>query len=125
MRLPAIVSLTAVGLLIFAAAARARAQDGQPALGPMARPTFSPYLNLLRRGDPVLNYYGLVRPQLELRGSVQQLQQRLSGQLISEEERASALPATGHPSRFMHYSHYFLNMGTGNPSMARHRRPRH
>src|SRR5262245_56181717 len=36
------------------------------------RPTFSPYLNLLRQGDPVLNYYGLVRPEQEFRAANEQ-----------------------------------------------------
>src|SRR5687768_5133480 len=40
-------------------------------------PTFSPWLNLLRRDNPTaLNYYGLVRPQQEFRFGIQSLQQQ-------------------------------------------------
>ena len=30
-------------------------------------PVFSPYLNLTRQGSPTLNYYGLIRPEMQAR----------------------------------------------------------
>ena len=45
-----------------------RPQTGNP----YAQPVFSPYLNLLRRGtNPAVNYYGLVRPEIDFRNSLQ------------------------------------------------------
>ena len=47
------------------------------AQAPGAAPGVSPYLNLLRQGNSqALNYYGLVRPQVEFRSGIQQLQQQ-------------------------------------------------
>src|SRR5436190_462969 len=40
-------------------------------------PPVSPYVNLLRRNNPLfLNYEGIVRPQVEFRQSIQNLQQQ-------------------------------------------------
>src|SRR5262245_28916917 len=75
------------------------------------RPPVSPYINLLRRGTPtVLNYYGLVRPQVEFRNSIQGLSQQVGAiddQLTAQEPGATPFPTTGHPTQFMNYSHYF------------------
>ena len=46
---------------------------------PYARPTVSPYLNLLRPGaSPAINYYGLVRPQQQFQSDIGQLDQQSS-----------------------------------------------
>jgi hypothetical protein len=82
--------------------------------GPVTSPPFSPYLNLLRRGNPVyLNYYGLVRPELEFRNAVVGLQQQITAnqQGISDLATATGLVATGHPTQFLNTGHYFLNRG--------------
>lgn len=43
--------------------------------GPMRTPAFSPYLNLARRDvNPAINYFGIVRPQLQFASSIQALQ---------------------------------------------------
>jgi len=79
------------------------------------RPTVSPYLNLLRRGtDPALNYYNLVRPQNEFINSIQQLQGQVSTnrQGISDLQKSTGLPPTGHTTRFLSHSSYFLNAGS-------------
>jgi hypothetical protein len=53
------------------------AQYVKPVTGP--RPVVSPYLNLFRRGNsPGFNYFTLVRPELELRQSIGQLQQQVT-----------------------------------------------
>ena len=45
---------------------------------PIDTPTFSPYINMLRsNSSPGLNYFGLVRPQLEVAQQNQQFSQNL------------------------------------------------
>lgn len=96
--------------LILASADSARAQPGAP------RPTFSPYLNLTRPGGtPALNYYGLVRPELQFRQSIQGLQGAVSAnqQMIGDlQTGGTGLPVTGHATQFLNYGGYFLNTGT-------------
>jgi hypothetical protein len=82
------------------------------------RPTVSPYLNLLRAesGVSAPNYQTLVRPALEMRqrsaqqqSSIRQLQSRVTnmqGQVAAQSRGGSGF-ATGHPSRFMTYLHYY------------------
>src|SRR5262249_8648545 len=69
-------------------------------------PPYSPYLNLLRPGNPAINYYGLVRPQFDFRQQIQGLQQ-LTAPATLEAQTANTLPTTGHPVQFLNYSHYF------------------
>lgn len=80
---------------------------GRPGgIGPTSRPTFSPYLNLLRGGNSTLfNYYGLVRPEMEFRAANQQFQSsfgRVDQQLRDVQQSAgSRLSQSGHQVRFM------------------------
>ena len=82
-----------------------------PMSGPSARPVVSPYINLGGR-NPVVNYYGIIRPELESRSlelrqqqNLQQLERRLrEGEAKTEE---LMLPRTGHRSYFMNLSHYY------------------
>lgn len=98
----------AVGLAL-ACSGSARAQPGAP------RPTFSPYLNLTRPGGtPALNYYGLVRPELQFRQSIQNLQGAVTAnqQVIGNlQTGGTGVPTTGHPTQFLNYGGYFLNSG--------------
>ena len=96
--------------------ASANAQQGYGG-GPAGRPTFSPYLNLLRggnQGNAVLNYYGLVRPQQQFDQTSQQLGQGLqnlqyrqnalrqaSGLNAFRSPGYSQLGITGHATAFM------------------------
>ena len=71
-----------------------------------SKPTVSPYLNLLRSGSSVYNYYGLVRPEIELRRADSQLRSsfgRMEERLGAVEgmEVRSQLSKTGHSVRFM------------------------
>ncbi len=100
---------------------RAHAQYYQPPrVNPVYRPPVSPYLNLLRRGsDPAVNYYGIVRPEIEFRSGIQSLQQQVStvGQEVTaqDQQALNALPETGHAVQFFNYSHYYgqgFNQGT-------------
>jgi hypothetical protein len=87
----------------------------RPVTNPYGAPTVSPYLNLFRGGAPAgLNYYNLVRPQIDTAASIYQLQQNpyvRSGVSLATDPYAGAV--TGHPTRFFNYSHYFFNPGGG------------
>lgn len=81
---------------------------GRPSFS-QSRPSFSPYLNLLRGGNSTLfNYYGLVRPEQSFRQFNSQVQQNF-GQLQHDVGdlrdprylyRGSSLQASGHRARF-------------------------
>ena len=105
--------IASLAVSVFLAAGQAGAQGPSPRPVSTQRPTVSPYLNLARPGTPALNYYNLVRPQVEFRNDVQRLRQDLasSQQTVAEVDAALALPGTGHATRFMDYSQYFLSRG--------------
>lgn len=82
----------------------------------LTRPTVSPYLNLLNLNNQqasLPNYQTLVRPQLDQRQESQQQQRQIRqlNQQVSNIDRRSLNnqqgSATGHPTRFMTYSHYY------------------
>src|SRR4051812_28113370 len=95
------------GLLALAAlpaTASAQAAGGySPA--PINRPTFSPYLNLLRPGAPAgLNYYGLVRPEFAFRNNIGGLQTDVATnrQLITTGSGGgTGALVTGHSAAFL------------------------
>jgi hypothetical protein len=72
----------------------------------------TPYINLIGR-NPVVNYFGIVRPELEARRiQAQQSQaiQNLSRQLQGAEPKSPdvwSLPKTGHTAYFNNFSHYY------------------
>jgi hypothetical protein len=77
-------------------------------------PVLSPYLNLLRGGSFLGNYYGLVQPQVQFYNSIQGLGQQVSGlqQSFEDQSQGGQFPlATGHNIRFLNTSHYFNNFG--------------
>lgn len=84
-------------------------------IGAVGQPTFSPYLNLLRRGNSTFqNYYGLVRPEQQFRTANEQLQSNFNQvqrqiSLAQQAKVAPPLKSTGHQVQFM--SH--LNTSTG------------
>lgn len=94
----------------------AQSADAQPPqIGGAQRPAFSPYLNIVRPGGgPALNYYGLVRPEVQARQAIQNLQgtvganQEAIGDLQSGQ---TDLPGTGHQANFMTHGSYFLTGG--------------
>jgi hypothetical protein len=75
-------------------------------------PSVSPYINLFGR-NPVVSYFGIVRPSLEMRQiQTQQAQaiQTLGRQVPGAEPKTPdvwSLPKTGHTSYFMNFSHYY------------------
>jgi hypothetical protein len=97
---------------------RAQVQPGLPGgYNPQLRPTVSPYLNLLRPGNTAVNYYGLVRPQLNAQTIAGQLQQEIN----TAQRTADAgvidvsLLATGHRVGFQNHRRFFLNQFAGTP----------
>jgi hypothetical protein len=103
--------LFAAGMLLAPGmAARAQGPYVRPAVSPNPTPPVSPYLNLLRSGSsPAINYFGLVRPEIDFRNSLQQIQQQISGLPGAAGYDPNAPLSTGHPTQFMNYSHYFGN----------------
>jgi hypothetical protein len=107
-------------LALVATAQPATAQYGARIDRPLDRPAVSPYINLFRNGGSggsVLNYYGLVRPQLDSIQANQQLGQNLQslqaqqGNLRNQVGLQQAgtygysqLGITGHPTTFMSHS---------------------
>ncbi len=115
-----ILTAAFIGLLAFSTG-RLSAQ------GPVVRPpgvlppVYSPYLNLLRNNNPAyINYYGLVRPEIDFRNSIYGLQQGVATNATGIAGLdAAGLPLTGHPTTFLNTSHYFLNRGgQGTPAAA-------
>ncbi|MCA9057719.1 MAG: hypothetical protein KDA85_04445, partial [Planctomycetaceae bacterium] len=92
---------------------------------PINTPTFSPYLNLFRGnngGGPVLNYYGLVRPQMQAMQQADQFGQNL--QQLQRAQRMGqaqgfAVPGggmmgtTGHPVVFQSFNTGAVGGGAG------------
>lgn len=75
-------------------------------------PRYSPYLNLARGGNPGLNYYGLVRPEVDFRNAGVRIQQEITQLQTAQSSVVSGevnpnLPTTGHQASFMNYSHFY------------------
>src|SRR5437870_2548504 len=92
--------LAALSLVCFTGAVHAQGYPGGQ-YNPGKNPSFSPYLNLVRRDAPLVNnYFGLVRPEMNFRNALQQLetQQATASNQQPGSEYALTLPATGHAS---------------------------
>jgi hypothetical protein len=116
----AVVSLE---LLAFSQNASAQLPYTQPATtpNPYSRPAYSPFLNLLRPGDPAINYYGLVRPQQQFRAGLfqSQVQNASLQQSVSSLEQTQGVLITGNRGTFLNYSRYFLNNGVSGAPLSR------
>ena len=87
-----------------------------PGVGPAQRPSFSPYLNLLNRGNnPTLNYLGIVRPQQQLNQQVGQLQNQANQQSQASNSGGASdtdfINPTGNVSVFNNTAGYFNRYG--------------
>ncbi len=113
---------TLVALVALAVCFAARPVHAQayvpPQVGPYGSGGMSPYLNMLRPGNPAVNYYGLVQPQIQATQQFGLLQQQTQ-QLARTQASLVAPPtnqaqvATGHTTRFMQYGNYFMTTGIG------------
>ena len=127
------LGLLAMTIAVCWATSDAAAQSGSRAFGGRgiydeitSRPTVSPYLNLINPNpsnfdSSVGRYQSLVRPQLnqrarnqatrqQLRGLQNQVQQIQSTALGPVRNGGGLTPqvfATGHPSVFQYYSHFY------------------
>lgn len=108
-------ALIALALAVTAGAAHAQqppAVQQQPT-PPYSPPVVSPYLNLLHRGNPAVNYYGIVQPQIQDARQLQMLQfglNRTAAEATAAEAAATTpggLATTGHTVGFMTYTRYF------------------
>ena len=85
--------------------------DAQAPTQPYSPPVFSPYLNLLNRGNPAINYYGIVRPEMQDQQQLQRLQFGLARTNAEIEAATTAAPGvlatTGHAVGFMTQARYF------------------
>jgi hypothetical protein len=81
----AVACLAVLSAPAFGQAGRSR---GRPNWGPGYQPQLSPYLNLLRGGDPASNYYLGVVPEVNRR----QFQREASAELAELEEDRGRLP---------------------------------
>jgi hypothetical protein len=119
-----LIPLAASCLLVLTVALEAPAQlpgSFAPGTPPMqAGPTFSPYLNLLQRGNPAINYYGLVRPEMQFRSAIQNLSNELEQTQADTAVNGQSqnLTQTGHPIQFFNLSHYYPNGVQGTQGRA-------
>ncbi len=115
---------SAVVLLSLVSTAQAQYRPVPQAPNPYG-PRVSPYLNLLnRQTNPAINYYGIVRPQVQFNQAIQQQQADLGllrqqnnvGQLRQEidqlparlrQDLAARQPAPTPIPTFVNYSHYY------------------
>jgi len=88
----------------------------------VGRPTISPYLNLNRGGGtPAINYFGIVRPQIESQQAIQNLQHQVQTnqamiQAQNQPAETNEVAPTGRPmGGYLNYTHYFpiLSRGVG------------
>jgi len=82
--------------------------------GPYGRPSLSPYLNLLRGGNPAANYYLGVVPEVErrtqssqFRTELRDLESRPPSVLNPTNDLLPPLSETGHGTTFMNFTPYY------------------
>jgi hypothetical protein len=114
-----VISLAALACLLGLPPTTASAQYyrplGAPNYGPGYRAPLSPYLNLLRGGDPAANYFLGVIPEFErrsndrtFRSAIRDLDEReRTAQVAEAEGLLNPLPSTGHATAFQNTVGYF------------------
>jgi len=88
-------------------------------LNPALRPAVSPYINLTRQGaSGGVNYYGLVRPDIQFRSGILQNQQEIATSQQAIANLGATPLTTGHHVGFMTQWRYFMNTNVGAPVSA-------
>lgn len=86
-----------------------------PYSNPYQRPAFSPYLNIIGRGNPAINYYGITRPQMDMRnGMMGGYGGGGPGYGPEDPTDPELRRGTGHIVTFNNLSHFYYN----NPAMG-------
>ena len=98
----------------------------RPNYGPGYRPPLSPYLDIIRGGDPAINYFLGTRTELDrraknaqFRSALLDLEQRTLPP-VEEDPLFSPVPSTGHRTAFGNTATYF---GTSQPRVPSATRP--
>jgi hypothetical protein len=132
MRLLGISLLVLAGLVLVESTASAQPMPFiRQSPNPYYTPPLSPYLNMLRGGNPAVNYYLGVVPEFRQRTLNAQQAQYMNQQArtgMEEEPEMTdllpTLPSTGHGTQFMNASPYFaLNPYLGQNMPSNTRRP--
>lgn len=81
-------------------------------VSPYGRPALSPYLDIVRGGNPAINYYLGTLPEIDRRYNAQQQYSQLPASQpqsipMDQEDFVPALPQTGHATGFQAYGGYY------------------
>lgn len=122
------IAISALVCLLVLSSGRVHAQRrpapfGQRSYVPYPRAQLSPYLDLLRGGNPAANYYLGTIPEIErrqntaiFRSAIRDLDARQNELATQEsEDLRTGLPATGHAAVFNNLGGYF---NTGVPPLG-------
>ena len=102
-----LASLVSVCLLGTPALAQ---PPGGPPQGPRVAAPFSPYLNLSRQStNSAINYYGVVRPEMQFANAIQDLQRQVAPGPFTNTNTGDQPIVTGHGFGFQNQNIYFLN----------------
>jgi hypothetical protein len=113
------LALLLAAVVLLAPAGSVHAQGYTPyrqGYGAYSRPLLSPYLNMLRGGDPAANYYLGVIPEIDRRTNYARVRNNILNieQQIEDQQAVPGSPAltaplksTGHPAVFLNTSGYF------------------
>src|SRR5262245_50748793 len=113
------VLMAAIMFVLAPAVAHAQFAQRSPQFNPYNRPALSPYLDVVRGGNPAINYYLGTLPEIDRRymAAQQQFMQTQIGQLQGQtttgdqEDFIPVLPQTGHAAAFQVYGGYFQFQG--------------
>jgi hypothetical protein len=118
-------SLGSLIALVVLAGTNLWAQGQTPAgTPPPRRSPVSPYIDLAgqRGGNAAFQYYRRIQPELQMRSSIQNVQQQLNVTQSEVAEIGSAVGprrGTGHSTQFMNLSGYFMSSGRAQASGGR------
>ena len=120
-----VAGLAALGFLAVFGASAAPAQGIYPYNRPTytppygSQPALSPYLNLLRGGNPAANFFLGTLPEEErrthytqLRTAIQEVDAQRAANPNDAADISKPLNETGHPTVFGYYSSYYPLMNT-------------